>query len=44
MENSEILKTMIREWNIPVTKSLDGMENREILKTIREWNIPVTGS
>ena len=46
MENSEIFKTMKRQWNILITGSwLDDMENSEIFKTmIRQWNILITGS
>jgi hypothetical protein len=46
MENSEILKTVKRQWNILNTGSwLDGTENSEILKTMkRQWNISITES
>ncbi|CAB3984255.1 Hypothetical predicted protein [Paramuricea clavata] len=46
MENSEIFKTMKRQWNILITGSyLDGVENSGIFKTMkRQWNILITGS
>jgi hypothetical protein len=40
MENSEIFKTMKRQWNILINGSyLDGIENSGIFKTMkRQWN------
>jgi NifB/MoaA-like Fe-S oxidoreductase len=45
MENSEIFKTMKRQWNFLITGSpLDDMENSEIFKTMKtQWNIMITG-